>query len=279
MYLGPLITELLNQIATIHNENMEEQNTKDRLYDLEKELDAELKKVFGSNGLEDNKWNNTIIHRFLNNNNNNNKDNNIKFIPSGEKNEDYSFIIQPKHEFSVIQYIIKYASSRKDSVFSQDSKGIQYCEVPEDLVFYSGEHFIDDGLSLSYEGSGYGCVSRVKIPKGFYLSIGCFNVLLPLSCLSIYISEYYHCSCYNTEEAWEEPINDDGYENISPSDLAICFYNADKIKSNMAKKYIKSEDYQDIAYNSAVSNAVDSLISSEVYNDLNYCCTIYKINN
>ena len=61
MYLGPLITELLNQIATILNENMEEQNTKDRLYDLEKELDAELKKVFGSNGLEDNKWNNTII--------------------------------------------------------------------------------------------------------------------------------------------------------------------------------------------------------------------------
>ena len=47
----------------------------------------------------------------------------------------------------------------------------------------------------------------------------------------------------------------------------------------MAKKYIKSENYQDIAYNSAVSNAVYSLISSEVYNDFNYCCTIYKINN
>lgn len=262
MYLGPVITGLLEQIATIHNENMEEQNTKDILYDLEKELDAELEKVFGSNGLKDDKWNNTTLYPLS-------KSDERNFISDTEEIEDYSFIIEPRCKSSSI----KYASSQEGSYFSQESKGIanerEYCEVVEDLVFQSDNNFCDDGQSDDWEGSGYGCVARVTIKKGFYLSIGCFNLLVPLSCLSIYYDDYFHCSCYYTEEAWDEPTRDDDYESISPSDLAIHFYNADRIKSNMAKKYIETDDARDTARNEVICSSVEHF---SIY-------TIYKINN
>ena len=43
MYLGPVITGLLEQIATIHNENMEEQNTKRHLMIYQKYLYTKIK--------------------------------------------------------------------------------------------------------------------------------------------------------------------------------------------------------------------------------------------